>query len=159
MGSLTTRTYAVILASSFCTRGTPRPSHGTLKSLRSSQNRVNPQSPSSALNRCVATTFRSAKIATASSLGIRTVRDVDGWVVYVGQNQSELNASVPVCWRFVFPGMLQVKGCVFDMITVRKEEDSPMNRCQSQLVGSKRQDGAPTKESRRTGRPGRVPSS
>lgn len=51
----------MILASSFCTRGTPRPSHGTLKSLRSSQNRVNPQSPSSALNRCVATTIRSAK--------------------------------------------------------------------------------------------------
>lgn len=78
------------------------------------------------------------KLVTASSLGIRTVRDIDGRVVHIRQDQSKLDAGIPVRWRFVFPSVFQVERCMFDMITVRKEKDPPIQKCQHQLVGQKR---------------------
>lgn len=56
----------------------------------------------------------------------RTMRDGDGWVVDIRQNQGELYTSVPILGGFVLPSVLQVKRRMLDMITVREEENAPM---------------------------------
>lgn len=55
-----------------------------------------------------------------------TVTDVDGWVIWIRQDDHKLYTRVPVLGGFVFPGVVQVQRGVLDMVSKREEENSPM---------------------------------
>lgn len=58
-----------------------------------------------------------------------TMRDMDGRVIHIPQDQSELHTSVPILGRLIFPRMFQVERGVFNVVTIREEENAPVD-CQ-----------------------------
>lgn len=54
------------------------------------------------------------------------MRLIDRRIVNVGQHQGKLYTSVPIRWRFIFPRMFQVKRYIFNLVSVRVEEDAPI---------------------------------
>lgn len=54
------------------------------------------------------------------------MRDVDGRIIHVPQDQRELNARVPVFRRLILPSMVQVKRGIIDVVSIREEEDPPI---------------------------------
>jgi hypothetical protein len=118
--------YAVTLTASFSTMGRPRSSHCTAKSFRISANRVNPQSPSSALNLCCAAVRRcQLELTRRRPKGQYTMMSVYGGIRFIPQHQCELYASIPVLRRFIFKSLLQVERGVIDIVAIRKEKNSP----------------------------------
>lgn len=57
---------------------------------------------------------------------MHTMRDLNGGIVYVPQDQSKLYARIPVFRRLVLPGMFQIEGCVFDVVAIGEKENAPV---------------------------------
>lgn len=60
------------------------------------------------------------------SIAMHTMRDLNGGIVYVPQDQSKLYARIPVFRRLVLPGMFQIEGCVFDVVAIGEKENAPV---------------------------------
>lgn len=88
VGSFTTRTYAVTLAASFSTNGVPLSLMDCWNNFRSSQNRVKPQSASSALKRWCATMEPGSQPGSSkyyiSYFGDRKRAAYHGWYIAKG---------------------------------------------------------------------------
>lgn len=53
------------------------------------------------------------------------MRNLDGRIVHVPQDQGKLDAGIPVLGGILFPGVLQVEGRMLDVVSVRKEQNAP----------------------------------
>jgi hypothetical protein len=53
------------------------------------------------------------------------MRHIDRRIFYVRQDQGELRARIPILGGLAIPGVLQIKGSVFDAVTVGVKENAP----------------------------------